>query len=69
VFQEAAIMFADYFEEAIVSEEIRPNECGRVRFQSSWWSARCDKNTTFKPGDLVYVVGIDNITLLVEGIA
>ncbi|MGL5060770.1 MAG: NfeD family protein [Microcoleus sp.] len=63
------MMSAEYFEEAIVSEEIRAHECGRVRFQSSWWPARCDKGTTFKPGELVYVVGIDNITLLVEGIA
>ena len=62
-------MFVDYFEEAIVAEEIRPNQCGRVRFQSSWWPARCEKKKIFKPGELVYVVGIDNITLLVEGMA
>jgi len=30
---------------------------------------RCDKGITFKPGDLVYVVGIDMITLLLEGMA
>ena len=58
-----------YFEEAIVAEEIRPNQCGRVRFQCSWWPARCDRGITFKPGALVYVVGIDKITLLVEGVA
>ncbi|MEG4322821.1 MULTISPECIES: NfeD family protein [unclassified Microcoleus] len=62
-------MFFDYFEEAIVAEEIRSGECGRVRFQCSWWPAKCDKGITFKPGELVYVVGIDKITLLVEGIA
>lgn len=29
-------------ETAIVDEEIRPLECGRVRFQSTWWPARCE---------------------------
>ncbi len=62
-------MSFDYFEEAIVAEEIRPNESGRVRFQCSWWPARSDKVRTFKPGELVYVVGIDKITLLVESMA
>ena len=62
-------MFFDYFEEAIVAEEIRPNQCGRVRFQCSWWAAKCDKGITLKPGDLVYVVGIDKMMLLVESMA
>ncbi|MEP6541029.1 hypothetical protein NDI47_02390 [Microcoleus vaginatus GB1-A2] len=30
---------------------------------------RCDKGITFKPGELVYVMGIDMITLLLEGMA
>ena len=54
-------------EKAIVEEEIRPGESGRVRFQSSWWPAKCDLDITLKPGDVVRVVGIDNITLIVEG--
>ncbi|PSB45895.1 hypothetical protein C7B67_20915 [filamentous cyanobacterium Phorm 6] len=52
---------------AIVEEEIRPQESGRVRFQSSWWPAKCELDITLKPGDVVRVVGIDNITLIVEG--
>ncbi len=53
-------------EKAIVDEEIRPNESGRVRFQNSWWPAKSDRDMTFEPGDVVRVVGIDNITLIVE---
>ena len=56
----------DNSEKAIVDEEIRPNESGRVRFQNSWWPAKCDLEMTFEPGDEVPVVGIDNITLIVE---
>ena len=59
-------MTFDNSQKAIVDEEIRPNECGRVRFQNSWWPAKCDRDITFKPGDLVEVVGIDYITLIVE---
>jgi membrane protein implicated in regulation of membrane protease activity len=55
----------DNSEKAIVDEQIRPNECGRVRFQNSWWPAKCDRDLTFEPGDVVRVVGIDNITLIV----
>lgn len=36
-------------EKAIVEEEIRPGESGRVRFQSSWWPAISDQELTFKP--------------------
>ena len=54
------------FEKAIVEEEIRPQESGRVRFQSSWWPAKCEGEVTLKPGEVVRVVGLDNITLIVE---
>ncbi len=53
-------------EKAIVEEEIRPQESGRVRFQSSWWPAKCEPEITLKPGEVVRVVGLDNITLIVE---
>ncbi|MEG3986711.1 NfeD family protein [Microcoleus sp. S28C3] len=60
------MMTVSYLEKAIVEEEIRPNKCGLVRFQSSWWPAKCDRKITLKPGDLVRVVRLDNITLIVE---
>jgi membrane protein implicated in regulation of membrane protease activity len=53
-------------EKAIVEEEIRPGESGRVRFQSSWWPARSNQEITFSPGEAVRVISIDNITLIVE---
>ncbi|NJS12708.1 MAG: hypothetical protein HC789_21205 [Microcoleus sp. CSU_2_2] len=59
-------MTFSHAEKAIVDEEIRPNESGRVRFQNSWWPAKCDREMTFQPGDVVHVVGIENITLIVE---
>lgn len=59
-------MTVNPFEKAIVEEEIRPQESGRVRFQSSWWPAKCEGEITLKPGEVVRVVGLDNITLIVE---
>jgi len=53
-------------ERAIVEEEIRPDKCGLVRFQSSWWPAKCDREITLQPGEVVRVVRLDNITLIVE---
>lgn len=63
--QEAATTTLSNPEKAIVDEEIRPGDCGRVHFQNSWWSAKCDLEMTFQRGELVNVLGIDNITLLV----
>lgn len=54
-------------QKAIVEEEIRPGESGRVRFQSSWWPATSSQEITLKPGDAVRVIAIENVTLIVEG--
>ncbi|NJK76223.1 MAG: hypothetical protein HC786_14910 [Richelia sp. CSU_2_1] len=58
-------MTFDNLQKAIVDEEIRPNQPGRVRFQNSWWPAKCEETRTFKVGDTVHVVAIENITLIV----
>ena len=60
------MMTVSYLEKAIVEEEIRPNKGGLVRFQSSWWPAKCERKITLKPGEVVRVVGLDNITLIVK---
>lgn len=53
--------------EAVVDEEIRPEERGRVHFRSSWWFARCNSDITLAPGARVEVIGLEteNMTLLV----
>jgi len=55
--------------EATVVKAIEPLRTGQIRFQGSWWSARCQRNIVLRPGELVNVVGRQNITLLVEPIA
>ena len=59
-------MTVSHLERAIVEEEIRPDQCGRVRFQSSWWPAKCYQEITLQPGAVVRVLRLDNITLIVE---
>lgn len=52
--------------QAIVDEIIEPGKLVRVRFHGSWWPAVCHPKISLKPGDIVYVIGRENITLLVE---
>mgnify|MGYP003865576179 CR=1 FL=1 len=56
----------NFDKEAIVEEEIRPHCLGRVHFQATSWPARCKQEVILVPGQIVHVVGIDNITQLVE---
>ncbi len=52
--------------EAVVDEIILPNELGRIRYRGSVWNAKCLQEITIYPEDVVYVVGNDNITLILE---
>lgn len=68
-FSEKTLNFSRYLNlkgEAIVEQIIQPGKTGRVRFRGSWWPARCEQDLSFVPGEIVHVVGRNNITLLVE---
>lgn len=52
--------------EAIVEEVIHPHGRGRVRYRAGWWFALCEQETIIAPGEVVDVIGIQNITLLVK---
>lgn len=52
--------------QAIVQQVIKLQQRGRVRFAGSDWFARCDQDVTIHPGEIVDVIGAENITLLVE---
>jgi len=52
--------------EAMVTVAIAPESHGRVRFRGSLWPARSVQDTMLEAGARVYVVGVSNITLLVE---
>ncbi|NJR66079.1 MAG: hypothetical protein HC772_13360 [Leptolyngbyaceae cyanobacterium CRU_2_3] len=53
-------------QKAVVASTIQPYRTGRIKFQGSWWFARCDHDITLNPGETVHVIGRQNITLLVE---
>lgn len=51
---------------AIVAKAICLDHPGRVRYEATWWPAQCYQSVELQPGDEVRVIGICNITLLVE---
>jgi membrane protein implicated in regulation of membrane protease activity len=53
-------------QEAIIEEVIEQGKSWRVRYQGTWWTARCIHQMSLFPGDTVYVVGRHSITLLIK---
>jgi membrane protein implicated in regulation of membrane protease activity len=61
--------FSKMGKQAIVTDMIAPGEKGQVAYQGSWWTARSQQLRTFNPGQIVYVVARDNLTLYIESTA
>ena len=57
--------FFDLSKQAIVDEEIIENRAGRVSYAGTYWDAISVDRINIKEGELVYVIGRENITLLV----
>jgi mannose-6-phosphate isomerase class I len=55
--------------EAIVDEIILPNQPGRIRYRGSLWYAKSLQEIAINPGEIVYVVSNDGITLIVDTVA
>jgi membrane protein implicated in regulation of membrane protease activity len=52
---------------AVVTRTIEPGKSGQVKFQGTWWNARCEQGATLLPGQTVYVISEwSSIPLLVE---
>jgi membrane protein implicated in regulation of membrane protease activity len=55
----------NYDDEGIVRAVIHP-KLWRVDYKGTQWNARAYEDVKLKPGDVVYVVGRHNITLLIK---
>ena len=54
------------YQEGVVDEIVIQGKAWRVRFASSYWPAKSVRPAVLMPGDRVRVVGLENITLLVD---
>ncbi|MDY6805075.1 MAG: NfeD family protein [Cyanobacteriota bacterium] len=57
--------FFEFTKQAIVDEDIIGNRTGRVRYAGTYWNAISLDKVSIKEGEIVYVIGRENITLLV----
>ncbi len=59
--------FTTQLNEAVVDKVISQGEKWRVKYQATTWAARCVReDTCLSPDDVVYVVGRQNLTLLID---
>jgi membrane protein implicated in regulation of membrane protease activity len=61
--------FKDTDDLATVSDTIRPYQPGQIYYQGTWWTAKCYQNTVLVPDTVVRVIGLQNITCIVEPVA
>ena len=54
--------------EGVVEEIIYPDRKGCVSSNGIYWTARCAENTILLPGEIVYIVRLENIIVWVEPI-
>ncbi|ASC70626.1 hypothetical protein XM38_015660 [Halomicronema hongdechloris C2206] len=69
----ASLPLQDIYDEsnhqAVVTETIRPGRPGHVKYQATWWKARCPGNVTVESGARVHVLGRQGLTLIVAPLA
>lgn len=56
--------YSEYQREAIVTMVIQPNRVGQVKYEGTWWNARCHQNVTLQLNERVRVKGKANAILL-----
>lgn len=56
--------YPEYDQEAIVTMIIQPNRIGQVKYEGTWWNARCRQPVTLRPHERVKVTGRANAILL-----
>ena len=54
--------------EGVVAEIIYPDRKGCVSSNGIYWTARCARNIILLPGEIVYIVRLENIIVWVEPI-
>lgn len=52
--------------EAVVTKSIHPGRTGQVKFQGTWWSAKCRQEASLVLNTTVYVVDVEGMVLVVQ---